>query len=70
MRLASCDLLLARVSLYVISSQSLSCTALNVSLLRYIAFLFGLLVRLGSLPSGHWHVYQKALRAKAEDIFS
>jgi hypothetical protein len=70
MRSASCDLLLVRVSLSVVSSQFLSRTALNVSLLRYIAFVFRLLVCLVPSHRGHWHVYQKALRAKAEDIFA
>ena len=58
--------LLVRVSLSVVSSQSLSRTALNVSLLRYIAFVFRLLVCL--VPShrgGHGHVYQKALRGNS-----
>lgn len=58
--------LLVRVSLSVVSSQSLSRTAINVSLLRYIAFVFRLLVCL--VPShrgGHGHVYQKALRGNS-----
>lgn len=53
----------------VVISQSLSRSALNVSLLRYIAFLFRLLVCL--VPSsGVTDMYQKALRAEVEeDIF-
>lgn len=53
----------------VVISQSLSRTALNVSLLRYIAFVFRLLVCL--VPSqGVMNMYQKASRAKVEeDIF-
>ena len=51
----------------VVISQSLSRTALNVSLSRYIAFVFRLLVCL--VPSlGVMVMYQKALRAKVEDI--
>ena len=66
-----CDILLVRVSLSVVSLQSLSRTALNVSLLRYIAFVFRLLVYLVPSHGGHGHVYQKASRAKVEeDIFA
>jgi hypothetical protein len=68
---ASLCVLLARISLIVVSLQSLSRTALNVSLLRYIAFVLRLLVCLVPSHGGHGHVYQKALRAKVEeDIFA
>lgn len=53
----------------VVISQPLSRTALNVSLLRYIAFVFRLLVCLVPSP-GVMNMYQKASRAKVEeDIF-
>lgn len=65
---AFCSALLAGASLFVVSSQSFSRTALNVSLLRYIAFVFRLLVCLVPSHGGHGHVYQKASRAKVEDI--
>ena len=65
-----CGILLAGIPLSVVSLQSLSRTALNVSLLRYIAFVFRL-VYLVSSHGGHGHVYQKASRAKVEeDIFA
>ena len=51
-----CGTLLARISLSVVSFQSLSRTALNVSLLRYIAFVFRLLVCLVPSHGGHGHV--------------
>jgi len=61
----------ARRDITVVSLQSLSRTALNVSLLRYIAFVFRLLVYLVPSHGGHGHVYQKASRAKVEeDIFA
>jgi len=65
-----CGILLAGISLSVVSLQSLSRTALNVSLLRYIAFVFRLVYLVPS-HGGHGHVYQKASRAKVEeDIFA
>ena len=66
-----CGILLVRISLSVVSFQSLSRTALNVSLSRYVAFVFRLLVCLVPSHGGHGHVYQKVLRAKVqEDIFT
>jgi len=65
-----CDALLVGASLSVVSSQSLSRTALNVSLLRYVAFLFRPLVCLVSSHGGYGYVYQKALRAKSKKIHS
>ena len=47
---------------------SLSRTALIVSLLRYVAFLFRHLVCLVPSHGGQGHVYQKALRAKSKKI--
>jgi len=51
-----CDILLVRTSLSVVSLQFLSRTALNVSLLRYIAFVFRLLVYLVPSHEGHGRV--------------
>jgi hypothetical protein len=65
---ALCDALLARVSPSVVSLQSPSRTALIVSLLRYVAFLFRHLVCLVPSDGGQGHVYQKALRAKSKKI--
>ena len=65
-----CDALLVRISLSVVSLQSLSRTALNVSLLRYVAFVFRCLVCLVSSHEGYGHVYQKASRAKSKKIHS
>jgi hypothetical protein len=59
---------LVGTSLSAISLQSPSRTALNVSLSRYIAFVFRLPVCRVPSHGGHGHVYQKALRAKVEDI--
>ena len=50
-----CDVLFG-ISHSVVSLQSLSRTALNVSLLHYIAFLFRLLVYLVPTHGGHGHV--------------
>jgi hypothetical protein len=55
----SCGAPLVRASLVNLFSH-----ALNVSLLRYIAFVFRLLVCLVPSHGGHGHVYQKASRAK------
>ena len=55
----SCGAPLVRASL-----RNLFSHALNVSLLRYIAFVFRLLVCLVPSHGGHGHVYQKASRAK------
>ena len=61
-----CDALLVRISHSVVSLQSLSRTALNVSLLCYVAFVFRRPVCLVPSHGGHGHVYQKALRAKSK----
>lgn len=52
-----CGVPLVRISLSVVSLQSLSRTALNVSLLRYIAFVFRFLVCLVPSHGSHGHVY-------------
>lgn len=54
----------------VVISQPLSRTALNVSLLRYIAFVFRLLVCLVPLPGGHEHVSRGVEDKKSKKIYS
>jgi hypothetical protein len=60
-----CDTLLARISLSVVSLQFLSRTALNVSLLRYIAFVFRLPVYPVPLPWGSWTCVSKGVEGKS-----
>ena len=61
---ASLCILLVRTSLIVVSLQSLPRTALNVSLLRYIAFVFRLFVCVVPSHGGHGHV-SKGVKGKS-----